>query len=353
MRVLQIGPFAPPHGGVHANLSAIREALHERGGSCEVIVITRPDRPVEKEEGVYCPRTAFQLMRLLFKLNYDIIHLHIGGTLTSRLLALAFVCSLLPKKKSVLTFHAGGYPSSPAGQTAKPFSLRGFVFRRLDRIIGVNTAIVEMFKKFGVASNKACLIFPYSFTRPPKDTPIPPELNKFLSSHHPVLISVGGLEPEYDLPLQIDVMEQVIEKFPQAGLMIVGSGSLEKDLHERIKSKPYAEHIMLCGDTERIVTLRMIEEAELMLRTTLHDGDAISIREALFLGTPVIATDNGMRPDGVELIPISDLSALKETIIKCLSNETQKQSCYDNGKENIESVLQLYEELLKFWSAAA
>jgi glycosyltransferase involved in cell wall biosynthesis len=353
MRVLQIGPFAPPHGGVHANLSAIREALLERGGSCEVIVITRPDRPVEKEEGIYRPRTAFQLLRLLFKLNYDIIHLHIGGTLTTRLLALTFICTLLPKKKSVLTFHAGGYPSSPAGQTAKPFSLRGFVFRRLDRIIGVNTAIVEMFKKFGVASDKVRLIYPYSFTRPPKDTPIPQESKKFLSAHHPVLISVSLLEKAYDLPLQIDVMEAVLGKFPQAGLMIIGAGSLENDLRQLIKSKPYAEHIMLCGDTTRIVTLRMIEEGDLMLRTTLHDGDAISIREALFLGTPVIATDNGMRPDGVDLIPISDLSALREAIFKHLGNESQKQSCDDNGKENIETVLKLYEELLKSWSAAA
>lgn len=347
MRVLQIGTFAPPHGGVHANLSAIREALLERRDSCEVIVITRPDRPVEKEEGIYRPRTAFQLLRLLFKLNYDIIHLHIGGTLTARLLALTFVCTLLPKKKSALTFHAGGYPSSPAGQTAKSFSLRGFVFRRLDRIICVNTAIVGMFKKFGVASNKVCLIFPYSFTRPPTNTPIPENLKDFLSSHHPVLISVGGLEPAYDLPLQIDVMEQVVEKFPQSGLMIIGAGSLENDLHERIKSKPYAEHILLCGDTERIVTLRLIEEADLMLRTTLHDGDAISIREALFLGTSVIATDNGMRPDGVELIPVSDLSALNEAIVKCFGNERKKISCDDNGKENIELVLKLYEELLK------
>ena len=33
----------------------------------------------------------------------------------------------------------------------------------------------------------------------------------------------------------------------------------------------------------------------IFLRTTLYDGDSISVREALHLGVPVIASDNGMR----------------------------------------------------------
>lgn len=345
MRVLQIGPYAPPHGGVHANLSAIRTALIERGDSCEVIAITRPDRAIEKEEGIYRPRTVFQLLQLLFKLDYDIVHLHIGGTLTTRLLVFTFLCSLLPRKKSVLTFHAGGYPSSPAGQSAKSFSLRGFIFRRLDRIIGVNNAIIEMFEKFGVASDKLHFIYPYSFTKPPKETPVPQKLTEFLSAHQPVLISVGMLEPEYDLTLQIDVLEKILEEFPQAGLMLIGSGSLENDLRERINSKPYSNHIILCGDTKQIVTLRMIEEADLLLRTTLYDGDAISVREGLFLGTSVIATNNGMRPEGVVLIPISDISALNSAITNTLKEEKKKTFFDDNGKKNIEEVLNLYKNI--------
>ncbi|MCV4567241.1 hypothetical protein OFB72_32285, partial [Escherichia coli] len=53
------------------------------------------------------------------------------------------------------------------------------------------------------------------------------------------------------------------------------------------------------GDLPHVITLQMISSANVLLRTTRFDGDAISVREALFLGTPVIATDNGMRPEGV------------------------------------------------------
>ena len=76
----------------------------------------------------------------------------------------------------------------------------------------------------------------------------------------------------------------------------------------------YAEHVLLCGDVPHAITMTAISRAELMLRTTLYDGDAVSVREALHLGTPVIASDNGMRPAGVHLIPKSDLQALLRAI---------------------------------------
>ena len=57
-----------------------------------------------------------------------------------------------------------------------------------------------------------------------------------------------------------------------------------------------------------------------MLRTTWYDGDALSVREALHFGLPVIATDNGMRPAGVRLIPPRDLKELLAAIDDALGS---------------------------------
>jgi glycosyltransferase involved in cell wall biosynthesis len=91
--------------------------------------------------------------------------------------------------------------------------------------------------------------------------------------------------------------------------------------------------------------MRMMSVSDLFLRTTLHDGDSISVREALYLGIPVIATDNSMRPDGVVLIPASDPIALQQAIENCLMNDAAQISSGENGEENIEAVLNLYKEL--------
>jgi glycogen synthase len=352
MRVLQLGPYPPPHGGVQTNLVAIRQFLLERGIPCAVINLTRHRRPEADE--VYYPKSAVELARLLLlRLRYDIIHLHIGGHLSTRLLGLCLLSSLMPRSRAVLTFHSGGYPSSEAGRTARRWTLRGLVFRRLDRIIGVNAEIIEMFRKFGVSPSRLQLILPHALAAEPPDVPLPEQLRSFFESHQPLLVTVGLLEPEYDLPIQIEALGQIRERFPGAGLVIIGSGSLEEDLQKRIKEKPYAEHILLCGDVEHAATLRTIAESELFLRTTLYDGDSISVREALQLGAPVIATENGMRPAGVDLIPPSDLAALCQAIERRLtqnsrdSSPRQQQREQAGGEDNLQAVLSLYQELVK------
>src|SRR2546423_870280 len=117
MKVLLLGPYPPPHGGVQTHLVAIRQFLLARGIPCAVINITR-HRKAEADE-VYYPRHALELARLLLRLPYNIIHLHLGGHFSTRLLGLSLLCSLMPRSRVVLTFHSGGYPSSAAGRTAR------------------------------------------------------------------------------------------------------------------------------------------------------------------------------------------------------------------------------------------
>lgn len=346
MKVLQLGPCPPPHGGVQANLSAIREALHKENLPAPAIAITHAVQ-AETDEEVFRPANFLQLLRLLITLDYNIIHLHIGGKLTNKLLGLAFVCCLVPKRKSVLTFHSGGYPKTKEGQSARPFSLRGFIFRRFDCIIGVNKEIIELFKKFGVASERIHLILPYAVSDSWREATLPETIRNFQHTHKPLLVTISGLEKEYDLPTQIEALGLLLNDFPNAGLAIVGAGSLRDEIEMLIKTKPHANQILLCGDISHDAALRLVADSDLFLRTTLYDGDAISVREALYLGTPVIATDNGMRPDGVELIPIGDTNALTQKIKTTLDRERSTLPNKKSGSENIELVLKLYNELLK------
>lgn len=342
MRVLQLGPWPPPHGGVQTNLVAIRRLLLEKNIPCEVINLTR--FRANSGEGIYYPANSFELMRLLFRLRYDLLHLHVGGSLPLRLVCLGLVCTLIPRARSVFTFHSGGYPGSKEGRAARPFTLRGFVFRRFNAIIAVNAELLDMFRRFGVPRGRLRLISPHSL--PEERDALPPLLGAFFGSHEPVLAAVAGLEPEYDLPLQMEVMGEVVKAFPRAGLAIIGSGSLESELKGVWESKPWKEHILLCGDVPHAATLRAMSEAAIMLRTTHYDGDSISVREALALGTPVIATDNGMRPEGVHLIPRGDATALFRTIRDLLTTPPPRTTQSGTGGRNIEAVLSLYRELL-------
>jgi glycosyltransferase involved in cell wall biosynthesis len=339
---------------VQTHVVAVRDFLVKHQVRCAVINVTRFRRP--DTEDVYYPRNAAHLAWLLLYLRYDVIHLHIGGNLTARLLVLGLVCCLLPWTKTVLTFHSGGYPSSEPGQSARPLSFRGFVLRRFDRLIGVNPELVEFFHRLGCSPGRIRLISPHAL---PANAPtatdaattigeaLPEPLRAFFESHTPVLVTVGLLEPEYDLQLQIEVMAAIRDTHPRAGLVVIGSGSLEAELSALVRAQRDGDHILLCGDIPHPTTLRAIAQGDLFLRTTWYDGDAISVHEALHLGTPVVATDNRMRPDAVRLISARDQSALRQAIEEELAApRARHQPSGDASEKNLHAVLDLYRELV-------
>jgi glycosyltransferase involved in cell wall biosynthesis len=310
-----------------------------------VINLTR-HRKADSDE-VYYPASALPLIRLLLTLPYDILHLQLGGNLTSRLLALSLTCCLIPGKKAVLTFHSGGFPSSPQGRALDARSFWAFVLRRFDAVIGVNRAIVEWLANLGVAQDRLHLIPPHSDALAPAGN-LSDALESFYRDHDPVLLTVGLLEPEYDLRLQIDTLGKVRERLPRAGLVMIGAGSLEAELRRAIAAAPWAESILLAGDVPHAETLQAMAEAGMLLRTTLYDGDSVSVREALRLGTPVIATDNGMRPAEVRLIPVHDAAALERAILEGTSRPRTAQPAAPSSffsSPNIEAVLDLYKHL--------
>lgn len=343
MHVLQLGPYPPPEGGISRNYLAIREELRKKGHKCSVIAIAKSSAIVP-EPDVYHPRNPLELVKLLLKLKYDVLHLHIGGEIPLRVLALMAVCGIVAKGRNVLTLHSGGYAVEHA-KTAKFFSRAGLVFRLYRKIIGVNPLMRELFDKYGVAKDRFHLIYPFYQQKPDAAVKIPAGLEEFAEKHKPFLLTVCLLEDTYDLFMQIDAMEKILEKTPGAGLMIVGSGSLEGKLKAAIAAKPYANRIFLTGDVPHPVTLHLIDKADVLLRTTLYDGDAIAVREALFLETPVIATDNKMRPEGVHLIPIHDADALVKKIEKLTNGEKPLKTDKHDDRSNILEVLNVYDEI--------
>jgi len=342
MRVIQLGPYPPPHGGVQTHLVAIRDYLRRQGHETAVINLTRYRK--QRGDGVYYPKNALETAWLLAREPADILHLHVGGSLTPRLLCLGLLCCVLPGQMTVLTFHSGGYPWSPEGRTTRAASFRGFVIRRFDALIAVNEEIAGFYARCGAKRERVRVISPQGPVLVPV-APLPEPLASFFATHQPVLLSVGGLAPEYDLPLQIEVLGRILERYPEAGLVMIGSGSLEKEVRRAMNGTSWAANMLLPGDVEHTATLRAVRDSSVLLRTTLYDGDSISVRESLALGTPVIATDAAMRPPGCRLVPASNLRALEEAILETLARKPDHRTMVQTGEENLEAVLRLYCEL--------
>jgi glycosyltransferase involved in cell wall biosynthesis len=343
MHVLQLGPYPPPHGGVQSNLVAIRDLVRKVGGRASVINLTRY-RQADADD-VFYPEGATGVLARMRALKPDIVHLHIGGDISNRLLVLGLACCTMYPGRAVLTLHSGGYPSSPEGQSARPRTFRGMVFRRFARVIAVNAALHELFLRFGVPGDRVRTIAPHALTSP-ADVDFPPALEDFLRAHDPVMISMGWLEPEYDYQLQIRALGAVLAKHPRAGLLILGAGRLEPELRAQIAATTYPGAILMPGDMPHAIALAAIARSSVFLRTTHYDGDSVSVREALHAGIPVVATDNRMRPPGVILMRAHNETSLCDAIEEALA---QPRHAGSGGEDwsNIQAVVDLYRELLQ------
>ncbi len=344
LSVVQLGPYPPPEGGISRNMLAIRDEVRRRGGRC-AISATSKSSTVRDEKDVYHPRSPKALIKLLSSLKFDVLHLHVGGEVSPRVLTLAATAILFGRRKSLLTLHSGAYPLTEEAKAASPGSIRGLIFKRFSRIVAVNDAIADVFRRYGVKADRIRVILPYSLSSPDENIKVPDHLAEFCREHTPLILGVGGLEPDYDPIFQIEAMKSVLYTFPNAGLMIVGDGSMRREVEQAAESSGYIENICIAGNVEHAVTLHLISRADILLRTTRFDGDAISVREAQFLGTPVIATDNGMRPDGVHLIGLGNKEELIEKVRTIATVGREYTASIEPGIGNISAVVDLYEDL--------
>ena len=322
----------------------MRRFLIDRRIPCSVINLTR--YRTTDSDGVFYPSNAIGVVRRMVALRPTIIHLHVGNTLSTRLLALSAFATFFPGTRVLLTCHSGGFPRSAMGSLAVLRFLRRRILGWLDAIIVVNAEVATHLRREGVPNARLHLISPYACPPAPSSDPLPEPLGRFLRHHEPRLLTVSGLEPEYDLPLQIEALGHVRRCHPSAGLAIIGTGRREAEIRATIAKLPYSDHILVCGDLPHAVTLRALTESDVFLRTTHYDGDAISVREALDLGVPVIATDNGMRPSGVELVPVSDRRALARAVENIVARPKIHRAAPGPGTKNLQAIVDLYSEVV-------
>ena len=157
---------------------SIRDELRQSGHKCSIIATSRSSSIIEDSD-VYHPRSKIALIRLLRRLKFDVLHLHIGGDVTPRVLALALTCSIFGRKKSVLTLHSGGFAVSDKADEARTVSITGLVFRRFSRIIAVNEKLADVFQRFSVPKERVTVISPHTLQTPDDNVAVPEELASF------------------------------------------------------------------------------------------------------------------------------------------------------------------------------
>jgi glycosyltransferase involved in cell wall biosynthesis len=327
--LVEVAAYPPPMGAWSQRIEFVAAAWRARGHRC-VLMNIGPSRKLEDPRYLNV-RGAWDFVRQVLKAaaRGHTIHTHTNAKgVKGTLLALAAQLIAFPfGRRCVLTFHAG-LKQEYFPRTGRLFldSLLWLTFRT-PRAVICNSP--EMKRRialdYGVAEERIHAI--PAFCPAYMETeigPLPAAVAAFAARHRPLLVSyVYFFHPEFAADLMIRAAGELRRSFSELGLVIMGSKQYAEDYLPLIDELGLAEHILLAGNLPRSEFLAVLRAAALYLRTPLGDGVASSVLEALSLGVPVVASDNGTRPPGCVLFRPGDLEDMVEKLSHVLRHRDE------------------------------
>jgi glycosyltransferase involved in cell wall biosynthesis len=299
MKVLLVGDFPPPNGGVATHVEELFRSVRARGGTCEVLDIGKGQLPAD---GVVPAGGVARFAVLLgsYAARGYQIHLHTSGANPkSWLLASACaVAGLASRVPSILTLHSGLGPAWLEETPGRKVAAR-MVVRQFGKVIAVSADIRDALLSCGVPAERVEVLpaFSHEFLRPGA----PPEgFSALRAEAAPLFCAMVAPRPEYGEKVLLESFAQVRARLPQARLALYGPGS------EAVRG----EGVRGFGELHRSQALALLAGADVFVRPTLADGDSVSVREALALGRLVVATRVGNRPPEARLVDAGDAGAL-------------------------------------------
>ncbi len=343
-----VGTYPPPFGGVSTHIKALGNFLEEREIGC-IYYNTGKTKNIDRR-GVINVMSLKDLFVNLASTRADLLHVHGGVELYKKLIIL-FMLRLVAGKKYIITVHSGGIIEDLEKKSALARKVISLLFRRAEIIICVSQRIKNTFIDLGIAEHKCPVIPAFAINESLENVSLPTDLEAFIQGHRPLLSCLGFcFAPYYGFELAIEAVNVLRRRFPDIGLVIMGGNKETEDfvnLKVKFKDQDLAR-VFFAGDIQHKLVLSVIGQSEIFLRPTFHDGDSVSVREAIAMGIPVIASDTELRPAEAILFKKGDLHDLTEKILANLQTRDRRPA--RPGKivdlKNLEAVLDIYNRLL-------
>lgn len=104
-----------------------------------------------------------------------------------------------------------------------------------------------------------------------------------------VFVNLARLSPEKNQAKLIKAFRKVVDVYPDARLLILGDGPLKNDLSKLILDSNLSENVFLLGI--RFNPFPILERADCFVLSSDHEGQPMTLFEAMILKKPIISTD--------------------------------------------------------------
>jgi glycosyltransferase involved in cell wall biosynthesis len=318
-KVAIIGVYPPPIGGISIHIKRLCDYLDSVGISYTIYDNTqgKKDRPY-----VYTGPIERWCIGYFFRAKESVIHCHFMRWQVRFLLSLL----KLRGKRIIFTFHS--YRQEESLGFLKRMMIRA-TGRLGDLFICGTEKIAEDVVASGIPREKTVVIGGYIPPMSKNDPPLPQVVEEFIQGATPLIVSNGVIgnffqgEDLYGADLCVELVRELAHEYPSLKFVFCITHTVDlayrQELQRRIAEYKIEKHFLFVEESMEFYPL--VKRSDPLIRATMSDGDAISVREALLFGVPVLGSDSSKRPPQVQLFKNRNLADLVAKTREILGKE--------------------------------
>jgi len=342
-----VGPFPPPFGGMAVYFATLADRLEHEGVLCRRIAI--PSGSMAVRLGGF-----LRASRRILRSDACVVHCVTGSQANLLANVLPLTVARAVRKPSVLSVVGGEFHGAVTSGSAIRRLILRHAFSPCDYVIACNQEIAEALGLLGISRRRVVVL---TNALPVREDPDPGSSEtgrafaEFAAAHTPVILSVSGWYEHYG---SMDILRAVAtlrQRHLGLGLVLVvkagGDRGFAQSVRAWIRDNGLSDHVLLLENVPSVTAI--MGRSDVFVRTPHVEGDSISVREALAVGLPVVASDAGLRPPGVVLYRPADASDLARKVEQALGSPRGVGSAgpADEGKANFERLVAIYQELAR------
>lgn len=233
-----------------------------------------------------------------------------------------------------------------------------FILPKADCIRVVSERVKNSLESSGLALKAKIKLLPvFVDVKKIQKAPVKTDLRQKYPQFSHIILMASRFSKEKNIGLAIEAMKDVIQKYPKAGLVIVGSGQEKENYSLLVTRYALRNNVIIEPWTDNLSSY--YKTANVFLLTSNYEGYCRAVLEAASVDCPVVMTDVGIAGEVLKneynclIVPVGDKEKLKIAILRMFGDDALRVKLIFSS-ENIANLLQpkekYLEEYKKSWS---
>jgi len=324
--VLLVGPYPPPYGGPNVHMVYLRRSLEAAGVSCPVLNIGARRREhvadaLPVRSGPHFVRQVARWVRRGHRVH------HFFNAESPKAVALAAAAALVTR--GLGGSYSIGFIGGPRQRYLDDTrSIAGRLLRvpmRLaDFVVCNNPSVRERLTPFCSDARKIHTIESFHPAQAERVGNVPTASEAFLRGRRPVLCCVvhprrETAAPHHEMTMLVEALSAIRVPHPEVGCVVVGGADCVPLYRTMVATAALEAHVWFAGEVPHSECLALMRRADVFVRAYEKDGSSSSVREALALGVPTVASRNPQHPAAVMPFEPGSGASLAGVVLRALT----------------------------------